>query len=206
MSLIIVGIVGAGIVATVATVKAVDGAVQANKAKKAAEIAQIEVDKNKNLFANLDTSNPYLNMENTMEDLSVNTQAAEFSKQQSMQSQANVMNQMKGAAGGSGIAALAQSMAQQGSLDAQKSAASIAQQESANQKAAAAESGRLQGMERQGELISRDQEFGKVDSMLQMSADELAQAKLTRKQAKEQMYEGAAEMGQAGVDAASQFG
>ena len=206
MSLIIVGIVGAGIVATVATVKTVDGAVQANKAKKAAEIAQIEVDKNKNLFANLDTSNPYLNMENTMEDLSVNTQAAEFSKQQSMQSQANVMNQMKGAAGGSGIAALAQSMAQQGSLDAQKSAASIAQQESANQKAAAAESGRLQGMERQGELISRDQEFGKVDSMLQMSADELAQAKLTRKQAKEQMYEGAAEMGQAGVDAASQFG
>ena len=206
MSLIIVGVVGAGIVATVATVKAVDGAVQAKKAKKAAEIAQIEVDKNKNLFANLDTSNPYLNMENTMEDLSVNTQAAEFSKQQSMQSQANVMNQMKGAAGGSGIAALAQSMAQQGSLDAQKSAASIAQQESANQKAAAAESGRLQGMERQGELISRDQEFGKVDSMLQMSADELAQAKLTRKQAKEQMYEGAAEMGQAGVDAASQFG
>lgn len=196
MSLIIVGIVGASIVVAVGATKAVDGAIQAKKAKNAAEIAQIEVDKNKNLFANLDTSNPYLNMENTMEDLSVNTQAAEFSKQQSMQSQANVMNQMKGAAGGSGIAALAQSMAQQGSLDAQKSAASIAQQESANQKAAAAESGRLQGMERQGELISREQEFGKVDSMLQMSADELAQAKLTRKQAKEQMYEGAAEVGQ----------
>ena len=41
---------------------------------------------------------------------------------------------MAGAAGGSGIAALAQSMANQGAINASKSAASIGQQESANQK------------------------------------------------------------------------
>ena len=41
--------------------------------------------KNKAMFASLDTSNPYLDMENTMEDLTVNKQEAEFTKQQQMQ-------------------------------------------------------------------------------------------------------------------------
>ena len=63
-------------------VKAIDGGIQKKKAKLAAEKAQLELDKRKNQFANLDTSNPYLNMENTAEDLTVNKQAAEFQKQQ----------------------------------------------------------------------------------------------------------------------------
>ena len=47
------------------------------------------------------------------------------------------MSQMSAAAGGSGIAALAQSMANQGALQAQKASASIGAQESQNQKLAA---------------------------------------------------------------------
>ena len=85
--------------------KAIDGGVKAKAAKKEAEAAKAELDKQKNAFKNLDTSNPYLNLENTMEDLTVNQQAAEFQKQQQMQSQANLMQQMRGAAGSSGIAA-----------------------------------------------------------------------------------------------------
>jgi len=110
-------------------VKAIDGGIQKKRAKEAAEKAQLELDKRKNQFENLDTSNPYLNMENTAEDLTVNKQAAEFQKQQQMQSQANIMDQMRGAAGGSGIAALAQTLANQSSMDAQKASADIASQE-----------------------------------------------------------------------------
>ena len=133
----VVAIVGAGIMVTTAAVKAVDGAIQAGNAKELAKQAKIDLDKQKDQFAQLDTSNPYLNMENTMEDLTVNTQQAEFAQQQSMQSQANIMQSMQGAAGGSGIAALAQTMASQGSIDAQKASASIGAQESNNMMAEA---------------------------------------------------------------------
>ena len=81
--------------------------------------------------------NKFEGMENAFEDLTVNTQQAEFEAQQNQQQQANIMSQMAGAAGGSGIAALAQSMANQGALQAQKASASIGAQEAQNQKMAA---------------------------------------------------------------------
>ena len=198
--------VGAVIAGVAGAVKMVDGAVEAKRAKDDAAKAKMDLEKNKNMFANLDTSNPYQDLENTMEDLTVNTQAAEFSKQQSMQSQANIMNQMRGAAGGSGIAALAQTMAQQSSMDAQKASASIAQQEAANQKLAAQEAGNIQLKEREGELISRDQEFGKVESMMGMSATELAEARARHRAAKDQAIEGAADIGQAGMSYGNAIG
>ena len=82
-----------------------------------------------------DISNPYANIstENLAGELRVNTQAAEFAKQQSMQSQANTMQALQGAAGGSGVASLAQAMSGAQSQQAQQAAASIGQQESANQ-------------------------------------------------------------------------
>ena len=192
--------VGAVIAGVAGAVKMADGAVEAKRAKADAKKAQLDLEKQKNMFASLDTSNPYLNMENTMEDLTVNQQAAEFSKQQSMQSQANVINQMKGAAGGSGIAALAQTMAQQGELAAQQSSASIGQQEQANQTLRAQEASKLQDNVRQGELISRDQEFGKVESMMSMSAAELAEARARHRNAKDQAIGGAADIGGAAMD------
>ena len=192
----IVAIVGAAVAVTAATAKAVDGAVQANKARKQAEEAEAELDKQKNMFAQLDTSNPYLGMENTMEDLTVNQQAADFTKQQSMQSQANIMQQMRGAAGGSGIAALAQTLASQGSIDAQKASASIAQQESANQLAKAKEAGNIQSLERQGELQSRQMQSDKLQTQMGMTADQIANLRDRQEKSKEQMYEGAQEAGQ----------
>ena len=81
--------------------------------------------------------NAFEDMENAFEDLTVNTQQAEFEAQQNQQMQANIMSQMSGSAGGSGIAALAQPMANQGALQASKASASIGAQEAANKKAAA---------------------------------------------------------------------
>ena len=77
--------------------------------------------------------NPYQNIENPFEDLTVNQQAAQFQAQQIQQQQANLLEGFKGAAGSSGIGGLAQILANQGALQTQKASASIAQQEQANQ-------------------------------------------------------------------------
>ena len=190
MSFATVAIVTGAINAVGGLVKGVDGTIKARRAKKEAEAAKAELDKQKNKFENLDTSNPYLNMENVMEDLTVNQQAAEFTKQQQMQSQANIMTQMRGAAGGSGIAALAQTMANQASLDSQASSASIAQQEQTNQASRAAEASRIQGLEREGELISRQAQQGKIETLMGMSTQELNAAREARAAAQQQVVEG----------------
>tara|TARA_R110001599_G_scaffold66005_1_gene186285 strand:+ start:91 stop:702 length:612 start_codon:yes stop_codon:yes gene_type:complete len=192
--------------AVIGAAKAVDGGIQANRAKKDAAKAQIELDKQKKAFEALDTSNPYLNMENTKEDLTVNTQEAEFAKQQSMQSQANIMEQYRGVAGGSGIAALAQTMANQGATDAQKASVSIGKQEQDNQKQQAVEASRIQDLEREGEVMSRSAEQGKIESLMGMSADEVAAANEARAAGIEQAWEGAGDIasGMQGVGEAKQ--
>ena len=168
------------LLAIAGAVNAFSGLVKAVQGKKAAAAAKIEADKargemekHKKAFSALDTSNPYLNMENTMEDLTVNQQQAEFTRQQQMQSQANVMGQMRGAAGSSGIAALAQSLANQGSLNAQKASASIGAQEAQNQKLERGEASRIQGLERSGDLMSRQMEFGKIDTLMKMAGNRM---------------------------------
>lgn len=126
-----------------------------------------------NYFAQ-DTSNLYANMENTMEDLTVNTQAADFAAQQQQQGLSNIMGSMNQAAGGSGIAALAQSLANQQSQSAQQASVSIGQQEQRNQMLGAQEAGRLQGMNIQGQYASREQEAGLMSERAQIDANELA--------------------------------
>jgi hypothetical protein len=176
--------------AVMGTVAAVGAAVEHGQAKEAAAIAagdarraQRELDEQKDLFRDLDTSNPYLNMENVYEDLTVNMQASEFERDQQMATQANIMQQMRGAAGGSGIAALAQTLANQGAIDAQKTQANIAQQEQQNMLAERQEAARIQGLEREGELISRQAQFGKISSLMGMAAGDVTAARSAEMQA-----------------------
>tara|TARA_R100000544_G_scaffold37184_1_gene27678 strand:- start:5391 stop:6050 length:660 start_codon:yes stop_codon:yes gene_type:complete len=75
--------------------------------------------------------NPYA--ENVFEDLTVNQKQAQFQMQQGNQQRADLLENLKGAAGGSGVAGLAQALANQGTLQAQRISASIGQQESRNQ-------------------------------------------------------------------------
>lgn len=121
-----------------------------------------------------DTSNLYSNLENTMEDLTVNTQAADFAAQQQSQGLSNIMGSMNQAAGGSGIAALAQSLANQQSQNAQQASASIGQQEQRNQMATAQQAGRLQSMERMGAEQSRGLKAQLLGEEFQLDANELA--------------------------------
>ena len=164
--------------AVVSAAGSIYSAVQADKQQKAAAAKEAEsrdeMDRLRNVYANLDTSNPYLNMENTMEDLTINQQQADFERQQFQQGQANIMEGLRGAAGGSGIAALAQQLAQSGQLAAQRSSASIGQQEAANERARAQMAGQIQQQERQGEIISRQQERDKQSTLLGMAQQETA--------------------------------
>jgi hypothetical protein len=148
------------------------------------------MEKQKAKFAEMDTSNPYANMENTMEDLTVNQQEADFMKQQQQQSQANIMQQMKGAAGGSGIAALAQTMANQGSMDAQKAAVSIGKQEASNQMAERQEQSKLNMQEAQGDARTQDLERNKQAQLLGMSQSEVAAQGAKVQAADQKMWSG----------------
>ena len=207
MAFVVVGAVAAGISAVGGIAKAIDGGIKAKKAKKEAAEAQVELDKQKKAFEALDTSNPYQNMENTMEDLTVNQKEAEFMKQQQQQNQANILQQMRGAAGGSGIAALAQTLANQGSLDAQKAAASIGTQEAANQKLERQEAAKIQSLEREGEIISRNAQAGKISSLMGMAADEVSQAKAAQAAGQQQMIGGITDtLGAASGALTGQFG
>jgi len=101
-----------------------------------------------NQFANV--QNQFGNLENTAEDLTVNTQQAEFEKQQFQQSQANMMSSLSAGAGSSGVAGLAQALSNQNMRQAQQSSASIGQQESQNQAMAAQQAGSNQMASAQG--------------------------------------------------------
>jgi len=182
------------------------------KADKEAAAAKAEQDRMKEIYSNVDTSNPfegmtnpYAGLENTMEDLTVNQQEADFQAQQFAQSQANIMDGLKGSAGSSGIAALAQTLANQGQMAAQKSSASIGQQEAANQAKSAQEAGRLQSQEAKGdfdvasqiaagEAASQQREMSKQSTLLNIATQENQAAQATADQAqaaKDEAWSGA---------------
>ena len=149
------------------------GISQKNKAKKRQADAKIQMEKDKDAYMNAPITNPYENMENTMEDLTVNTQAADFAAQKSEQARANIMDNMSGAAGGSGIAALAQTMANQASQEAQAASASIATQEKANQDAERKEAGNIQDLEIKGQAQVDNLKRDRMATQLGMSVNEL---------------------------------
>lgn len=107
------------------------------------------IDTSANLFAGAKNQ---MSLTNTMEDLTVNQQQFQLQKQMSQQGAANAMDTFRGAAGGSGAAGLAQAMANQQAQTAQQISASVGQQESANQMAAAQQESRNQIAMGQGEM------------------------------------------------------
>jgi len=153
------------------------------KRKREQRAANEQLSRRMTDYEMLDTSNVYSGMQNTMEDLTVNQQAADFQAQQQQQGLSNIMGSMQGAAGGSGIAALAQSLANQQNRNLQIASADIGRQEQANQMAERREAGRLDLYERKGELISRDAEQEKVETLLGMSQQRAAAANQARQQA-----------------------
>ena len=94
--------IGAGVQALTGIV---GGIVGSRGRKREQRAAKAEMAMNKAAYTNLDTTNPYANVQNVYEHLTVNTQAADFAAQQQQQELANTIGSMSGAAGGSGISA-----------------------------------------------------------------------------------------------------
>ena len=173
------------------------GIIGGGKRRREQQEAQKEHDIAKAKFQNLDTSNLAANQQNVFEDLTVNTQAADFAAQQQQQAISNTMGSMQGAAGGSGIAALAQAMAGQQSQNLQQASSSIAQQEGANQMAAARGAQQVQAAKLAGAGASREAESSKVSSILSSAQDRKAEADQARADAQESIMSGIGEMGAA---------
>ena len=175
------------------------GIIGHKKRKQEQKDAQADFNRTREQYMNQDLSNPYANMENTMEDLTVNTQAADYASQQQAQGMANIMGSMKGAAGGSGIAALAQSLANQQSQNATQASASIANQEASNTAAAASMAGNLQTMERDGDVMSRNMKREQYSTELGMAMDRRGQADLARQESTQSLMGGISDAVMGGV-------
>ena len=190
MSFAIVGVglaIGAG--------KLIKGGIDKSAAKKRQEAAKQKMEKEMDEYMNQEVKNPYEGMENTMEDLTVDTQAAEFTAQKQEQARADIMQGMQGAAGSSGIAALAQTMANQASQDAQTASASIATQEKANQDAERQEAGNIQDQKIQGDIMVQNIKDQKMGTKIGMSQAELAAEGEAVAQADEMMASGISDLG-----------
>ncbi len=160
------------------------------KRKREEAAAQNERDMYMQRFREMDISNPYSNMENIYEDLTVNTGQAEFAAQQQQQGLQNIMTNLQGAAGGSGIAGLAQSLANQQSQNLTQASLSIGQQERANQMAERQMASQLQSLEREGDIYSRQQEQYRDETLLGMAQQRLGAAKAARQSATQSIMGG----------------
>jgi|TARA_R110001592_G_scaffold33101_1_gene115185 hypothetical protein len=171
-------------------------------------IAREEYNSRKSDYQNMEFSNPYSNMTNVYEDLEVNTQQADYMSQQQNQSSANMMDALSASAGGSGVAGLAQSLANANTQAAQQSSMVIGQQEQANQQAMMGEQSRLNNMEAQGNAMVDQQEQTRTKTLLGMSQTRYREANQARQKARDTMMAGIGQMGSAmisGVDAGAKM-
>ena len=172
MSMGIIAVAGMAVSAGVSIYQANKSAeaaqAQADKAAKEQQDQQRLLDIEKAKFKAMKFDNPYSNMENVYEDLTVNQQQAQFLAQQGTQQRANILENLRGAAGASGIAGLAQAMASEGRLQTQQISASIGQQEAANQRVRAGGAANIQLLERQGIEKQQQFEINKQATMLGM--------------------------------------
>jgi len=172
------------------------GIIGGGKRRAEQRAAQQEMARAKARMMNLDTSNLAANMENPYEDLTVNTQAADFAAQQNQANLANTMSGLQGAAGGSGIAALAQSMANAGAQQNQAASASIAQQESANAKMAAQGAMQVQQADIAGATAARGLEYQKTGGLMSLAQNRLGAANAARANATASIMGGIGALGQ----------
>lgn len=179
----------------------------ANKQLAFQKEQQKKLDEQKELYRNFEFSNPYENIENVFEDLTVNKQQADFEKQMFQQSQANILDSLSSVAGASGVASLAQALAGQGQLASQRAAISIGQQERANLMAERQQAAAIDMAQRGGEAQLQQQEMSRQATLLGVEMGGMAGANAAVQQAyANQMAAGSAQVGAMSAQAAAQYG
>ena len=143
------------------------GAIGAGRARRDARRqdaeARASLDEAREAYNAIEFTNPYegitnpyegmqsqfTGMENVYEEPQVNTQAADYMREQSQQQQANILSNLRGVAGGSGVAGLAQQVANIGTEQARRASIDIGRQEQASETRRRGEASRIDMLQRQ---------------------------------------------------------
>ena len=131
---------------------------------------QAKLDVQKKKYAGMTFKNPYADVENMYEDLTVTTRMADFQASTFEQTRADILGGMRQTAGASGIAGLAQVMANQGQLQTEKMSASIGQQEMTNARLRAQGASAADKARRGGETWLQSAEMDRQAQLLGMQA------------------------------------
>ena len=157
--------------------------------------------------------NIFEGQENIMEEMQVDTQAADYSKEQFQQQQANIMQGLRGVTGTSGAAGLAQALSGQASKQAQQSQITIGQQLQQNRRLKLQEEARMNRQELMEESRlsqedravqianlegARQYEIDKMTNMMGMSGSKIAGINQNIAQKEQMIGEIGSAVGQAG--------
>jgi len=193
----------------------IGGISERRRLRKEGEKARNQFKRNLGDLQDMRFENPYANIQtsfqNPYEDLTVNQRQAEFQAEQGAQARANILQSLQGAAGGSGIAGLAQTLANQQQLQTQQISADIGRQEAANQQLAAQGAANVQAMEAQaqqtvlgGEDIRQQRERQRTMDIMSLRSGQQALQRDIRQQraeATQQIVGGVGTLGGAAFDA-----
>jgi len=150
-----IGAVSLGLGVIKGATSIIGGIQERRRLEKEDRIAGKQYEEMRRDIKSLEITNPYKDLpttfENTFEDLTVNQQQAQFQAQQGAQARANLLSNLRGAAGSSGIAGLAQALSNQQQLQTQQISANIGQQEAVNQRASAQGAMNVQRMTQQAQ-------------------------------------------------------
>ena len=166
------------------------GLIGSRARKKEQRDARTAMQASRDAYMQQEYTNPYANLENPYEDLTVNQQQAQFQAQQGAQQRADILEGLRGTAGGAGVAGLAQAMAGQAALGTQRISASIGQQEAMNQRLRAQGAMRVEQLEAGGELMRSQREQQRTETLYGMDMSRLTAANQARQQARQNMISG----------------
>ena len=222
----------AAISAAPGVLSAVGSLFGASRRKKEQQEAREEMKKAREAFEAIEYTNPYENLtnpyagmqnpfaENIYEDLTVDTQAADFAREQQQQSQADLLANLRGAAGGSGVAALAQSLSNVATQQARQASLQISQQERRNElarlrgeeqrrrgafgveKMQRAAGFQIDQLQARGEAMRKAQEDARTQALYGLNIRRADAADAARQQARSQLFSG---IGQAAAGVAGLF-
>jgi len=151
---------------------------EARLAKYNEEFDQRLADYEKSEFQPLDSD--ALKQENVFEDLEVDTEAADYAREQFQQQQANIMQGLRGVAGASGVAGLAQSLSMQAKDQAKQTQLTIGQQLQQNRRIQMQEQSRLNTQDRQIQIANmegaRQFELDKMSTLIGVTGQRISGA------------------------------
>jgi hypothetical protein len=155
--------------------------------RKEAKVAAAQYEVQRQQLMDTTFTNPFANLENTAEDLTVNQQASQF---QAQQTDAALAQSMQAAIVSGGAPGGAQAIAAAALQSKAGISADLAQQESRNEAMRAQQAATNQGLEAQGEEDLQTQNYNKNQDLLKMASARKQQADAARAKATQQLMGG----------------